>query len=863
MAKKSFLVKTVLMSMLTAVTFSFTSCQDDILDPDMAPQTEKAMTRVVYDSNYNLNDHAVKIDGTPCEAFNRQDWRGEGAVFIFTGNQEAKTFEVTDESGNPSKQGYQLVNMPWTNNSCTSYIPQSVIDDLQGDPEWKLVMMQCGNEGTRNGNYLGFYHKYRGILRIMTYLKPGKINKTNYLWGYSLGDKLAAHSVFGYALPKDKVGMVENSKRVLNMSDRLSKTVTPMMNKTAWSNPNGSIQPNEGWWSFDIDLSVYNPGADATKTAASDVMMSLNPLGYSVSDYEFSSALKAVAGGNIKMEQYQSSSDGEVAGAILKGLDVIGKAADFVGKCAEGKVAEAISSGVDLAKTGCEIAGLGSEQKGYEGDIHLDMSGKITTSGQSSTGAIFDEMPAASLKIGCFDFKDNTFGQGVWNLETAPVVYCTDAETNWRSQWVEKCEEKDVYNQEIERSHTQIFGPVESPFGGLYDANAGSAGGKKSEKPWHGLVCFFDPSSVKVSLNPQVFKDSEIRTAQVTAVCGVRKGTSFSRYDQYRTAQKLKSAKHRINTNTYQFTNRPTSDAPFNAYGRGVHQFSADPVDGWEVGCIGGGDDDYLIEPVGLRAQSNDYWNDYYLPTYEVTVSVKIKLDNGKTIVLSRAYLPEIKDMGAMQVENYYNQLKDRKIGMPGHYVENLYNEQVARIGQLNHWIRTTLIATGGTARYTSSLYEDNEWYRETNLDHPLCSFSRLIDGDKESKWASHKSNRYILGVFGDHTKTVEKNCDHHCWFAEFKTYGKMKAKSFTLTSSNTGDNKKPRSVRFFARNDNQGEWVQLYYQNNIQMPSGQNTEMTFVIPSPGYYNTYRFEVVDNWGGDWLDLNELTLNWAE
>ena len=860
MKKNSFLVKTVLMSMLTAATFTgFTSCSDEL---DMAPQTEKAMTRVVYDSDYNLNDHEVEINGTPCKAFNRQDWRGEGAVFIFTGNQEAKTFKVTDESGNPSKQGYQLVNLPWTTSSCTSYIPQSVIDDLKEDPEWKLVMMQCGNEGTRNGNYLGFYHKYRGILRIMTYLKPGKINKTNYLWGYSLGDKLAAHSVFGYALPKDKVGMVENSKRVLNMSDRLSKTVTPMMNKTAWSNPNGSIQPYEGWWSFDIDLSVYNPGADATKTAASDVMMSLNPLGYEQSDYDFSSALKAVADGNIKMEEYQSSSDGEVAGAILKGLDVIGKAADFVGKCAEGKVAEAISSGVDLAKTGCEIAGIGSEQKGYEGDIHLDMSGKITTSGQSSTGAIFDEMPAASLKIGSFDFKDNTFGQGVWNLETAPVVYCTDAETNWRSQWVEE-----YTNQHKNQYYnTQIFGPVESPFGGFYDANAGSAGGEKSGKPWHGLVCFFDPSSVKVSLNPQVFTADEINSAQVTAVCGVRKGTSFSRYDQYRTAQKLKSAKHHINTNTYQFTNRPISDAPFNAYGRGVHQFSADPVDGWEVGCIGGGDDDYLIEPVALRAQSNDYWNNYYLPTYEVTVTVKIKLDSGKTIVLSRAYLPEIKDIDAMQVENYYNQLKDRKIGMPGHYVENLFNEQVAHIGKLNHWIRTTLIATTGSPRYTATMYEDDKWYTtDTNEDHPLCSFSRLIDGDKNTKWASHESNRNNKPFLTEYTLTVAKGMDHHCWFAEFKTYGKMKAKSFTLTSSDTGENKKPRDIRLFARNDNQGEWIEIYMQDGITMPSGPKTEMTFNIPSDkqGYYNTYRFEVGANWGGDFLDLNELTMNWAE
>ena len=869
MAKKSFLVKTVLMSMLTAVTFSFTSCQDDILDPDMAPQTEKAMTRVVYDSNFNLNDHAVKIDGTPCKAFNRQEWRGEGGVFIFTGNQEAKTFEVTDESGNPSKQGYQLVNLPWTTGSCTSHIPQGVIDDLQGDPEWKLVMMQCGNEGTKNGNYLGFYHKYRGILRIMTYLKPGKVNKTNYLWGYSLGDKLAAHSVFGYALPLDKVGTVESGRRVLNMGDRMSKTVTPMMNKTAWSDPNGSIQPFEGWWSFDIDLSVYNPGADATKAAASDVMLSLNPLGYEQSDYEFTSALKAVADGDIKLEQCQATTDGGVFGSIEKVLGVAGKVSDFVEKLSKGDALGIISGAVDLAKTGCEIAGINTDgtttgYNGYKGDVHFDMSGSIATSGQSKKGAIFDEMPAANLKIGSFDFKNNTFGQGVWNLETAPVVYCTNAEVNWKSQV-----RYDKFEWKLDdwRRDTQIFGPVESPFGGFYDANAGSAGGKKSEKPWHGLVCYFDPSSVKVSLNPQVFTADEIRTAQVTAVCGVRKGTNFDRYEQYRTAQKLKSAKHHINTNTYQFTNRPTSDTPFNAYGRGVHQFSADPVDKNEVGYIGGGDDNYLIEPVGLRAQSDNNWNNYYLPTYEVTVSVKIKLDSGKTIVLSRSYLPEIKDRSADYIDDEYYYYKHGTIKKPDHYMESLYNEQVAHIGRLNHWFNCTLIPVNGSPMCTCKYdWEDECWYLKTLEDHPLCTFSRLIDGDKKSKWASHVSNRYEKNTDNSYSKTIAEGMNHNCWFVVFKTYGFKKAKSFTLTSSDTGENKKPRDIRLFASKFDDGLWAkELFAKDGINMPSGANQEMTFEIPSDKQdtYSWYRFEVGANYGGDWLDLNELTLNWAE
>ena len=862
MKKHSFLVKSVLMSMLTVATyFGFTSCQDDVLDPDMAPQVETiATTRAPQATGFNLNDHYAKRGSDEFKPFNRKQWWSQNSVFLYTGagGQDIKAWEGLAYY---TRSGYELQNLPWSGNGgpC-SYIPQAIIEDLQNDKDnWQLVLLQCGSDATKNGNYLGFYHKYRGILRILTYLKPGQLNKTNHMWGFSMNDALASHSVFGYALPEDKVGSIGNIKQALNMRDWMNKTVTPMMNKSTWDSANGTIPANEGWWAFDIDLSVYNSTEDVTESDPSKKLLGLHPLGYEESSFDFGSDMQAIAKGNVKMEQYQASDDGDIVGSIMKGLDVISKIAELAGNCAEGKVAEAISGGVDLAKTGCEIAGFGSETTGYQGDIHLDMSGTITTKGKQSKTVNFDEMPAVDLKLADFDFKGNTLGQGVWNLETAPVVYCTNAETNWKE---EKNCNRDAYYSYIHMAtcrYTQVFGPVQSPFGGL----AGSD--KLSGKPWHGLVCFFDPSSVKVTLNPQLFSDTEIQRAKVTAVCGVRKGTDFSRYELHRTAQRLQGVKRHVN-DTYQYPNRYTGDVPFNAYGRGVSKFSTVPVDKSETGCIGAGDSLYLVEPVSLRGQSDTKWGDYYLPAYEVTVTVTIELDNGKTLVLSRSYLPEFKDIDAMQVESYYNKLKNGTIGMPAHYQQNVYNGQVERIGQLNRWFRTTPIATHGTPRELRTYdYETGSDICCTYEDHPLCTFSQLIDGDKTTKWASHVNNKYGKGVDYSFSKTVEKNCDHNCWFAEFKTYAKAKAKGFTLTCSNTGDNKKPRSIRLFARNDNQGEWVQLYYQNNIQMPSGPNTEMTFNISSnvQGNYNTYRFEVVDNCGGLGLDLNELTMNWAE
>ena len=136
MAKKSFLVKTVLMSMLTAVTFSFTSCQDDILDPDMAPQTEKAMTRGAESSSYNINDHYAKKGGEYFKDFNRKEWWKQKSVFLYVGGAGSQDIEGMQYGAFYKQSGYELQYLPWsTEGGTTSYIPQAILEDLQNDKE--------------------------------------------------------------------------------------------------------------------------------------------------------------------------------------------------------------------------------------------------------------------------------------------------------------------------------------------------------------------------------------------------------------------------------------------------------------------------------------------------------------------------------------------------------------------------------------------------------------------------------------------------------------------------------------------------------------------------------------------------------
>ena len=101
MAKKSFLVKTVLMSMLTAVTFTgFTSCQDDDFDLDTMPE-QPAMTRGLggYD---NVNDE----DYLACNnKFTKDNWRQNAFIYLYDK-------QSSDDWGLLARQGYKKVYTP-------------------------------------------------------------------------------------------------------------------------------------------------------------------------------------------------------------------------------------------------------------------------------------------------------------------------------------------------------------------------------------------------------------------------------------------------------------------------------------------------------------------------------------------------------------------------------------------------------------------------------------------------------------------------------------------------------------------------------------------------------------------------------
>ena len=146
---------------------------------------------------------------------------------------------------------------------------------------------------------------------------------------------------------------------------------------------------------------------------------------------------------------------------------------------------------------------------------------------------------------------------------------------------------------------------VKSPFGGVGD----------SKEPARGRVCYFDPASIKVTLNDKVFTEDEIRNAKVYAVCGVCKGAKFGSTENYRKAiglgeSKITAACSRV------FSNRPFDEAPFDGlcgYSdmmgmKTSVKFTAEDFDDRRFGVFGRGNENYLIEPQALHSGNGADW---------------------------------------------------------------------------------------------------------------------------------------------------------------------------------------------------------------------------------------------------------------
>ena len=850
MTTKKNLVKQVLMSTLTAGIFSFsigfTSCSDDMdlqSTTEMVPMDSVGLTRSTVEG-INVNDFPVtEANGETSDAYTAENWRNHVGIYVNDGGNK----EITVNG--KTLRGFKNVSLPNSKQaSACAHIPSDVWGEVwAAGSDWELAFNLCGISNMENCNYLGFYNKYSGILRVFTYIPDcAKTDANNHMWVMQMHDALSSHAVFKYGLPMDR----KINKKEIDQPNEMAQTVSPW----AAYNPGNGLEGQAlqtGWWAFDLDLSVYRTPGEQNKISdffgTNQTLLSLSPKCGLQQFVDLTNLLKASATGSMELKKVSANTEnGIFAGVegLLDKANSVKNLYDLGTKMISPNPLDAISAGLDLAKNGCDLLGIDYGQEttgfdGYKGDINLDLTGTIDTKGTITANSSVTGVSTPSIKADAFKVSSSncsTLGEGIWNIKSAPKMYIVnDLSVDWRRQDMDSRYSYNFNNLAYPENY-------KSPFNGR--ANVHAEAGDADTKPFHGKICFFDPSSVEVELNPNIFPEGT--TYKVSSVCGVRNGMTFGSTDKYRKAQGLKGSQ--LNNFNYgqAISDRPITEAPFDALsnyadktGKTGVTFGVDTVNNRQMGVFGRGDSDFLIEPMALAGgKDKGDWHFYMLPAYEVTVTVTVE-HNGRTFMYSRTYLPEYEECNAENLKNVYDKAKKAD---KTHFT-GLFDSQVEHIQSIYDWIARTPISTNSiwTAYDWDWLKKDPDRWD----DEKFCGFA-LIDGNPSTYWYSREGSRNYSFLYNNSNyDNYSKFGNYTVSWLEFETFFSGAPKSFTITCGpHTG--RIPQDIRILGSQE-VGSWNVLYFGRiNDKLAPKNGATLTLNLHNTGNYKYYRIECSGN-----------------
>ena len=651
------LVKLMLMGMLTSSAFMLSGCSDD---DDVASTAidDSSDKKSAKDGEYNINNYLVDYNGKKISPITKDNWREADGIFLYVGDKGDGGIHDTNNAG-----GYAYVHLPWHKGNVQTNLPNGFCENLTPENGWEWALNCCGNRSIANGNFFALYNKWTGVLRFFYYM-PGEFATGNdHVWEVALSNGLANHKPWGFGLPSDETPKDRSKLSAVGAGTQVDY-VTPWF---AMKSKDGLIVPNTGWWAFDVDLSLYRPDVDNSNDNIRLQMRSWNNQHVSLF-----STLAANIDGDIK-QQLEKPDGGPSASSVSQGIcTTIGaglKLASSIVKFKDGNIADGLGGLADIFGLGGEFAGLfgeEDEQQPFEAKVNLSLNGTIDTDGliQGSTPTVGVASPTFHLKD--FDQKNSHVGQGVWNIKNHPVV--------------------DVF-----ASYLQLY-------------SVDKLGSEDLQRTL--LTYIFDPSSIEVELNPEVFPESEVEWMQVDATCVATKSMGMYGTDTHRQAFGLTPIR---DFNTMDNHKRESVGVigvnGFRCYGFSTNQYPCDylfysedksgldfpirvlnctdngfiTVSGLEV--IGRGiKDKFAIEPLVFRAA----YLGYELPALTVNVVVSVKMKGmAEPIQFSRNYLPKIKYFSAGKMDEVYQNICSHKLNAKQSGHTKSYDYQVKRIGKL------------------------------------------------------------------------------------------------------------------------------------------------------------------------------------
>ncbi len=757
---------------------------------------------VLEEAQLTLWWQALNFGGGPDEAYNINDsdfnatnWRSQKAIYIYDGKGEH-----VDENNHK----FTAVQLPWSDDVVESNLPLHFCDDVTPKAGWELVMNYCGSTISSNNNFFALYNKYTGVLRFFTYipLDMNVSNASDHAWNVLLTEDIAQHLGMRYGLPMDQkivnkvaLGMTGTDYNVL-----VSPWVASLSNDKYTT-------PAPGWWAFDLDLSAYRP-----EFRPMSEQIRLQMCAWTRSDVTLSSTVKMQIKQEVPATTYSLNS---LSGLVGMTDDARSSIFDLVGKISGGQWFDAFKSGIAFAKLGYNVFTSARDMNNEPSmEVLQHVDGTISTSGMISQSVPVAGIRNPTFPLTKFETSKSTLGQGVWNLRSAPVLYQIDGYFHYYRN----------YDPEVYVEPLTLF--------------------EKDRADYN--LCFpvlFDPSSVEVELNPNVFPKDDIEYMDVQSFCGVRKDTNHDSNNSYRQAfgmdrnEKLELTKDApVITENHQYNN-PVYDCLFDsgdkmglAYPTRYEEYerSGDLI----TRLVGRGDSEFLLEPQTFKSTDERYHEiDNNLPCYEVFVTVIVKTkSNPEPYVYTRTYIPEIKLLNLSNAKSVVSKMT--------RYIEHIKKD-------------TKPSATEGTKLLEMQLQHMKSFFAFMKSDYDTAIegvtytitkdgggyASKMFDGNLKTSWSSSIAARVD---------------DGSRWIVEFKASKPISPKKYTIVTDAEWSSYDGSNPTLWAINgkDANGNWHQIDQRDcepgtPDALPQANSGSKTYTIQDPGTYQEFQLVIVN------------------
>lgn len=430
-------------------------------------------------------------------------------------------------------QGFEYAQKaPWTTEGA-DHIPEEVRLQVTPSQGWEMAFSYLNDESLRDVRYFALYNKWSGQMRVYTYI----VNPTG--WGSDLminayfgtshdNDMYPLYNVLEYGIPTCHVpgrNLLRNAKIVSSQSQTFQTWLTPFR----YSH---SITP--GWYCFEFDMSGYVPkGVDWLKKDEDAPRFKFFAETTNNQNVNLKGALKGSIDGTFTNPEIIQHGGANAASGIFNTLGggfstISGMASSSIaGGAAYATLmknggSEGMGSWLNPVKYwggfACSIAGglfnvLGMLNNMYEepitydtipGKIDLTLDATLNLDGyiRSATGNSQRGLSVSAKGVYSANGVNGHVGKGVWSLAEDPVVYIDKDDIISAQNSFHLLCTKDGYSN--------------SSFAG-YDAR---------------IVYAFDPTSVKLNINDELFRD--IQDVTVTANVGVFPNYSYGHTDSYR-----------------------------------------------------------------------------------------------------------------------------------------------------------------------------------------------------------------------------------------------------------------------------------------------------------------------------------------